>query len=146
MLSITEATVGMATPFTQVIEVILEEVDPETGETTSTPAETVPVVTASFSDPGVVITSEVGKVTISGLYRSIIVTSWTYLDLEGNITTSNMAPELGTFNMITKVDSPASLTEVCIYTIEGETFTHTVDLGSYSGIATTLKSLLATVS
>jgi len=146
MLSITEATVGMATPFTQVIDVLVEEVDPETGETTLVPSETAPVVTASFSDVGVVITPEVGKVTISGLYRQIIVTSWTYFDLEGKAITSNMAPEIGTFKMITKVDSPANLKEVCTYTIEGETFTHTVDLGSYSGIANTLKSLLATVS
>lgn len=146
MLSITEATVGMATPFTQVIEVQTETVDPETGETVTEPSETAPVVTASFTDVGVVITPEVGKVTISGLYRQIIVTSWTYIDLDEKIVTTDMAPEIGTFKMITKVDSPANLKETCIYTIDGETFTHTVDLGSYTGIANTLKSLLATVS
>ena len=146
MLSVTEATVGMATPFTQVIEVQTEEVDPTTGETTLVPSTTVPTVTSSFNDVGVVITREIGKVTLSGLYRQIIVTSWTYINLTGQIVTTNMAPELGTFKMITKVDSPANLKETCIYTIDGETFTHTVDLGSYTGIADTLKSLLATVS
>ena len=146
MLSVTTATVGMATPFTQVIDVLVETVDELTGETTLTPSDAVPVVTASYVDPGVVVSAEVGRVTISGLYRSIIVTSWTYIDLNKSIVTTNMAPELGTFTMITKVDSPARLTEDCTYTIGGESFVHTVDLVSYSGIADTLKSLLATVS
>jgi len=146
MLSVTEATVGMATPFTQVIDVLVETVDELTGETVMVPSETAPIVTASYIDPGVVITPEIGKVTISGLYRSIIVTSWTYIDLNKAIVTTNMAPELGTFKMITKVDSPANLKEVCTYTIDGDAFVHTVDLVSYSGIADTLKSLLATVS
>lgn len=146
MLTVTEATVGMATPFTQVIEVQTETIDELTGETVLVPSETVPVVTASFTDPGVIVTPEIGKVTISGLYRQIIVTSWTYIDLNNTIVTEPMAPELGTFIMITKVDSPANLKEICTYTIDGESFVHTVDLVSYSGIATTLKSLLATVS
>lgn len=146
MLSVTTATVGMATPFTQVIDVLVETVDELTGETTLTPSDAVPVVTASYVDLGVVVSAEVGRVTISGLYRSIIVTSWTYIDLNKSIVTTNMAPELGTFTMITKVDSPARLTEDCTYTIGGESFVHTVDLVSYSGIADTLKSLLATVS
>jgi len=146
MLTVTEATVGMATPFTQVIDVQVETIDELTGETILVPSETVPTVTASYTDPGVVIATEVGKVTISGLYRSIIVTSWTYINLDKAIVTTNMAPELGTFTMITKVDSPANLKEVCTYSIDGESFVHTVDLGSYSGIANTLKSLLATVS
>lgn len=146
MLTVTAATVGMATPFTQVIEVQTETVDELTGETTLVPSETVPVVTTSFVDPGVVITPEVGKVTISGLYRKIIITTWTYIDLNKAIVTEQMAPEIGTFTMITKVDSPANLKEVCTYTIDGETFVHTVDLVSYSGVADTLKSLLATVS
>lgn len=146
MLTVTEATVGMATPFTQVIDVQDETIDELTGETILVPSETVPVVSASYTDPGVVITTEVGRVTISGLYRSIIVTSWTYIDLNKALVTTNMAPELGTFIMITKVDSPANLKEVCTYSIDGETFTHTVDLGSYTGIANTLKSLLATVA
>jgi hypothetical protein len=146
MLSVTAATVGMATPFTQVIDVLVETTDELTGETTTSPSGTVPVVTASYTDPGVVISTEPGKVTISGLYRSIIVTSWTYIDLNKALVTTNMAPEVGTFTMITQVDSPARLTEDCTYSIDGESFVHTVDLVSYSGIADTLKSLLATVS
>jgi len=145
MLSVTAATVGMATPFTQVIDVQVETIDELTGETIIGPSDTVPVVTASFTDPGVVITTEIGKVTISGLYRKIIVTSWTYINLTGTIVTEQMAPEVGTFKMITKVDSPANLKEICTYTIDGDSFIHTVDLGSYSSIGTTLKSLLATV-
>lgn len=145
MLTVTSATVGMATPFTQVIDVQVETIDELTGETILVPSETVPVVTASYTDPGVVITTEVGRVTISGLYRSIIVTSWTYLNLNKTLVTTNMAPEIGTFSMITKVDSPANLKETCTYTIDGESFVHTVDLVSYSGIANTLTSLLATV-
>jgi len=146
MLSVTAATVGMATPFTQVIDVLVETIDPLTGETVTGPSTTVPVVTASFIDPGVIIKPEIGKVTISGLYRKIIITSWTYINLSDSSVTEQLAPELGTFKMITKVDSPANLKEICTYTIDGETFTHTVDLGSYSGIADTLKTLLATVS
>jgi hypothetical protein len=146
MLSITAATVGMATPFTQVIEVLVETIDELTGETIIGPSTTIPVVTASFIDPGVVIATEIGKVTISGLYRKIIITSWTYINLSDTIVTEQLAPELGTFKMITKVDSPANLKEICTYTIDGEAFTHTVDLGSYTGIGNTLKTLLATVS
>lgn len=135
----------MATPFTQVINVLIETIDSMTGETVLIPSTTVPVVTASFTDPGVVITPTVGSVTISGLYRQIIVTSWTYLDLNKQLVTEQIAPEIGTFSMITKVDSPANLQEVCTYTIDGEAFVHTVDLVSYTGIADALKSLLATV-
>lgn len=145
MLSITAATVTFATPFTQEIDVTVDTTDPDTGETTQGPSTTVPVVTASFTDPGVVITKEIGKVTLSGMYRQIIVTPWQYIDLTGAIVTTQVTPALGTFKTITKVDSPSSLTATCVYTIDGETFTHTVTLGSYTVIANTLKSLLATV-
>jgi hypothetical protein len=145
MLSVTTGTVGFGTSFSQAIVVQTEVVDPVTGETTYEQSTTPPVVTASFTDPGVVITTSPGSVTISGLYRAIINTHWTYTALDGTTVTSVVAPAPGTFKLITKVDSPVNLKETCIYTIDGESFTHTVDLGSYSGIATTLKSLLATV-
>ena len=146
MLSTTTATVVFNTQFTQVVEVLSESVDPETGESSSTPSTSVPVVTSSFDDPGVTITPEAGKVTISGKYKKIIKTSWTYINTSGAIVTSDTAPDAGTYKMIVKVDSPANLKENCIYTIDGETFTHVVDLGSYTTIADQLKGLLAAVS
>jgi hypothetical protein len=145
MLSVTAATIAPATQFTLVITVTDESVDPTTGETTLSPSTSVPSVTASFTDPGIVITPAVGQVTISGMYKTIIQTNWTYLTLTGASVTSPQAPDLGTFKTITKVDSPANLTELCTYSIGSNTFTHTVDLVSYSGIGDLLKSLLATV-
>lgn len=146
MLSATTGTVTFGSSFTITIDVFSEEIDPETGETTTTPSETAPVVTKSFDDPGVTVTAEAGKVTIAGTYRKIIVTSWSYLDLAGTLKTTQVVPEIGTFSKITKVDSPAKLTETCVYTIDGETFTHTVDLGSYTVVANTLKELLKAVA
>lgn len=146
MLSITAATVAPSTQFTVVITVLSTTVDPTTGIETTGPSTTVPVVTASYTDPGVTIKPEIGQVTISGQYKTIIKTTWHYLDLNRVQVTSDAAPDTGKFSMITKVDSPANLKETCVYTIDGETFTHTVDLVSYSGIGTLLKSLLATVA
>ena len=144
MLSVTSATIAPATQFTLVITVSDVIIDPETGATSTSPSSSVPTVTASFADPGITIAPAVGQVTISGMYKTIIKTEWTYLTLAGASVTSPQAPDVGTFKTITKVDSPPSLTELCSYSIGGETFAHTVDLGSYSGIADLLKSLLAT--
>ena len=146
MLSVTSATVAPATQFTQVITVTVEGTDPTTGQPTTGPSDTVPTVTASFTDPGITITPAVGQVTISGMYKTIIKTNWTYLSLTGDSVTSTSAPDVGKFTTITKVDSPPNLSEVCTYTIGSETFTHTVNLGSYSGIGDLLKSLLATTA
>jgi hypothetical protein len=145
MLSITEADVVFGTQFTQIITVFAEETDPETGEVTNIPSTTVPVITKSFNDPGVTVILEVGQVTISGTYRSIIAISWEYIDLNDVVQSTNSTPTPGTFNKITKVDSPSNLTEDCIYTIDGETFTHHVSIPSYTVIADTLKTLLATI-
>ena len=144
VLSTTAETVGFYTTFTQTISVMTDGIDPETGEPTLIPSP-APVVVVSYVDPGVSVTTATGLVTIFGLYKNIIVTSWTYNDLTNNPVTIDTVPELGTFKMITKVDSPANLKELCLYTIDGVAFTHTVDLGSYSGIATTLISLLDSV-
>jgi hypothetical protein len=145
MLSVTAATIAPATQFTLVISVFNTSVDPDTGSMTSSPSTSVPSVTASFTDPGITITPAVGQVTISGMYKTIIQTTWTYLSLTGASVTSPQAPDVGTFKTITKVDSPPNLKEVCTYSIGSDTFAHTVDLGSYSGIGSLLKSLLATV-
>jgi len=134
ILGTTAATVGFNTVFTQSITVTTDGIpDPS------------PTVTRSYVDPGVNVITATGLVTISGLYTNIIVTSWTYNDLSNNSVTITSVPAAGTFKMITKVDSPAKLKELCVYTINGVTFTHTVDLGSYSGIATSLTSLLNSV-
>jgi len=146
MLSVTQADVVFATQFTQVITVFTQVTDPDTGLATDVPSTTPPVVTKSFDDPGVTVTTAVGQVTISGMYRKIIVTTWQYIDLNGVVQTTQVTPALGTFKMITKVDSPALLKQDCVYTIDGETFTHHVSLPSYTIVANTLKSLLATVS
>ena len=92
-----------------------------------------------------ILTKAIGKVTISGMYKKIIVTTWQYIGQSGEIASSEIVPDIGTFQKITKVDSPANLTEVCTYTIDGESFAHSVSLPSYTVIADTLKSLLATV-
>lgn len=145
MISITQATVPFASQFTQVITVYSTIVD-ETGTETQVQSTTVPVITKSFDDPGVTVTATAGQVTISGMYRKIIVTNWQYINKQGAIVQSQVTPALGSYRMITKVDSPSKLKETCVYTIDGETFTHTVDMGSYTVVANTLKSLLAAVS
>jgi hypothetical protein len=149
MISPTSGTVTFGVPFTVTISVFSESesIDPQTGlpVTTDTPSTTVPVVTASFNDPGVTITPSVGQVVISGTYQTILHISWSYIDLNGQQVTQPQAPTVGTFKTIFKVDSPPNLTETCTYTIDGTPFVHTVTLGSYSNIANTLKSLMATV-
>ena len=145
MLSSTTGSVTFATQFTQEITVFSEEVDSITGETVQVPSTTVPVVTASFTDPGVTITPEIGKVTISGMYREIIVTNWQYISTSGAIITSPSVPTIGTFKKILKVDSPTRMSETCTYSINSENYVHTVTLSSYTEIADALKSLLAAV-
>lgn len=137
MLSTTAATVVFATQFTQTINVSIDE---------ETPSTTIPVVTRDYVDPGVTISKAAGTVTISGSYNKIIPVIWYYIDLTGQQQTTDTTPTPGTFRAIFRVDSPASLTANCIYTIDGETFTHTVSMSSYDQIATNLRSLLETVS
>lgn len=151
MLSVTSATVVFGDEFTQVIDV-LPDTPPEgeggsgepPAEPPPTPPQTIPIVTASYTDPGVTIKTELAKVTISGKYTTIIKTHWEWLDLTGASVSGSSAPAQGTFKKITKVDSPANLKETCVYTIDGATFTHTVDLVSYDKIGNLLKSLIAT--
>lgn len=149
MLTPASGSVTFNEPFSVTITVTTEEstTDPTTGETTtgSIPSTEIPTVTASFTDPGVTITKGPGTVTISGKYTSIIPINWTYLNTSGQTVTSTVAPAVGTFFKITKVDSPPMLTATCTYTIGSEPFVHTVSLGSYSTIANQLKSLLATI-
>jgi hypothetical protein len=152
MLDITAATVVFGDEFTQVINVV-PDTPPDTGggsgdppaDPPLAPPQTIPIVTASVTDPGVTIKAELAKVTISGKYTTIIKTHWEWLDTTGAQQSGSSAPPTGTFKKITKVDSPTNLKETCIYTIDGATFTHTVDLVSFDKIGNLLKSLLATV-
>jgi hypothetical protein len=137
MLSVTQSTVVFGTQFTLNIDVSVDE---------ETPSTTIPVVSKSYTDPGVTVSKTVGRVIISGSYNKIIPVIWHYIDLTGQQQTTDSTPTPGTFRAIFKVESPSSLTANCIYTIDGETFTHTVSMPNYDQIAINLKSLLATVS
>jgi hypothetical protein len=162
MLDITAATVVFGDEFTQVINIV-PDTPPEGGGSGDPPPDPppapapviLPVVTASVTDAGVTVKPELiytgniataAKVTISGKYTTIIKTNWEWLDNTGAQKSGSSAPPTGTFKKITKVDSPANLKETCIYTIDGLTFTHTVDLVSFDKIGNLLKSLVATVA
>jgi hypothetical protein len=141
-MSLTPAsgTITFATPFTTTITVGTDD-----GMGTITPSTTVPVVTASPVDPGVTITTSPGTVVLSGSYTSVIPVTWHWLDDNMLQKSGPAAPAVGTFKKITGVDSPTSLSATCTYTIDGESFVHTVSIPSFSTIADILKSLLASV-
>jgi hypothetical protein len=161
MLDITAATVVFGDEFTQVINIV-PDTPPDGGSSGDPPPDPppapapviLPVVTASVTDAGVTVKPELiytgnvataAKVTISGKYTTIIKINWEWLDIAGATASGPSAPAVGTFKKITKVDSPPNLKETCIYTIDGLTFTHTVDLVSYDKIGNLLKSLAATI-
>jgi hypothetical protein len=104
-------------------------------------------VTPDFVDPGIIIETDLGKVTIRGKYRAIIPTTWYWLDKNRVAHSSTEAPDVGTYEKITQVDSPPTLTKNCTYTIVSsagaEQFVHTVTIVSYSNVANKLKTLLA---
>ena len=102
-------------------------------------------VTADFVDPGVTITINTDTVILAGAYNSIIPITWGWIDNNRTNQTGKTAPAVGTYEKITKVDSPPLLTKVCTYTINGEggTFAHTVSLGSYDVIVGQLTTALA---
>lgn len=101
-------------------------------------------VTADFVDPGVTVTINTDTVIISGAYNSIIPVTWGWIDNNRTNQTDKTAPALGTYEKITKVDSPSFLTKVCNYTInETDTFAHTVSLSSYDVIVSQLTTALA---
>ena len=151
MLTPSTATVVFNTTFTQTITVstseTVEGVDPETGEPTSevitTPSTTVPVVIASFTDPGVTITTAPGSVTLSGKYTSILPVTWKWLDLNNVQQTGKEPPADGEYNKIFQMDSPSNLTEDCTYTIDGESFVHTVTLVTYDTLRDTMLAKIA---
>lgn len=139
MLDTTTGSVNFQTPFEVTLTVTVDGV---------TPITDIPAVTADFEDPGVqVIVSNNGNITIKGSYKSIIPVSWEWIDLERKTQTGKVVPEAGTYEKITKVESPSLLSKSCVYTIVSEagtdTFTHTVSLSSWSVIADTLTTALA---
>ena len=139
MLSIVNETVLFSNTFTTTINVLVTDAN---GENTTT-SLTIPSVSISFIDPGVNVSVSTGTVNIYGAYTTILPTKWTYLDVNSNMISSLVPPSVGQYSKIVQVDSPPMLTQNCIYTIDGEQFTHTVTLGSYTQIANKLKELLA---
>lgn len=146
MITVTEATVNFTATFSQAITVLETVVDPVTGEETTVTSTEPPIVIPSFDDPGITITTAPGTVVISGSYITILPTQWSWLDNSGITVTGLEPPKLGTYQTITKVDSPSSRTATCTYTIGSDSFVHTVVLPSYTPIADKLKSLLQAVS
>lgn len=130
--------------FTQVISVVTS-VGTDTSSTVV--VSDIPVVTPDFVDPGVTVTTDVGQFTISGAYQSIIPITWYWKDLNDQLQTGTSVPAVGTYEKIVQVDSPASLTTVCNYTVVSsagtDVFSHTVTLGSYDKIKTALAAALA---
>ena len=114
---------------------------------TDTGVSTISTVTASYYDPGVSITISSGTLTLSGSYQSIIPITWYWKDLNDQLQSGTTAPAVGSYEKIVQVDSPASLTTDCIYTVVSgsgsDTFTHTVSLISFDKIKTALTSALA---
>lgn len=151
MLTPSAATVVYNTEFTITVTIstveTVEGTDPETGEPTSTPVETpsteVPVVTRSFNDPGVTVTPGAGSVTISGKYTAILPVTWKWLDLSGAQKSGDQPPAPGTYYKLFQMDSPPKLSEDCVYTIGGETFTHTVTLVTYDTLKNKMLELIA---
>jgi hypothetical protein len=103
-------------------------------------------VIPDFVDPGIIIETDLGQVTIRGKYRSIIPTTWHWLDNTRSQQSGTEVPAVGTYEKITQVDSPPTLTKNCTYTIVSSTgaeqFVHTVTIVSYSRIADKLTILL----
>lgn len=130
--------------FTQVISVVTF-VGTDTSSTVV--ISDTPVVSASFNDPGVSVTTDPGQVTISGAYLVIIPITWYWKDLTDQLQSGRSVPPVGSYEKIVQVDSPLSLTETCYYTITSsagvDTFAHVVSLGSYSKIKEALTAALA---
>lgn len=137
MLTPASETVFFLSTFTTVIAVTAG---------TDTAVTSISTVTASFNDPGVTVAISGTNVVLSGTYNSILPITWYWKDLTDTLKSARAAPAVGTFDKIVKLDSPATLSQDCIYTIVSDagsdTFTHTVQ-SNYDSLATELKSLLA---
>lgn len=130
--------------FTQVISVVTS-VGTDTSSTVV--ISDVPIVSSSFNDPGVTVTTGPGQTTISGSYQAIIPITWYWKDLNDQLQSGTSAPSAGSYEKIVQVISPENLTETCYYTITSsagvDTFAHVVSLGSYSKIKEALDTALA---
>lgn len=144
MITPSSNSVVLSTPFTLTISVSVSD-----GMEGSTPVTDVPTVISSLNDPGVTVTTAPGSVTIAGAYVAALPTKWHWLDFSMTEHTTDVPPTVGKFSKVTGVDSPSVLTKDVTYTITSsageDTFTQTVSLGSFSNIATVLKTLLASV-
>lgn len=114
---------------------------------TDTAVTSISTVTASYYDPGVTISINSNSVTLSGAYQSIIPITWYWKDLKDQLQSGPTVPAAGTYEKIVQVDSPATLSTNCLYTVVSDagsdTFTHEVSLISYDKIKTALTSALA---
>jgi hypothetical protein len=143
-------TVQFGTAFSTTIVVSTSDttIDPDTGlpVTTDTPVTDLPTVTASFVDPGVVVSVGSGTVTLSGTYVSIIPITWHWLDLNNQPLSGTVPPAPETYSKIVQVDSPGFLSKDCNYTITtsggSDVFAHTVKLSSWTIISDKLQTLL----
>ena len=106
------------------------------------PLPVEPEVSVVEKDPGIIITKNDGSATISGKYTAILKTTWTWLDNNFVSHTTDYAPLEGTYSKITAVSTPPVVQKDCIYTINGETFTHTVTIITYDRLKDEMKALL----
>jgi hypothetical protein len=125
-----------------------------TNTSSGTTIVSAPVVSASFVDPGIVITSDIsGLVTISGMYKTIIPIGYTWRDNSFNLKTGTTAPNAGEYQKFIKIDSPASTSADCTYTITTaydsgtitDTYVDHVIVDSFTKVADILTGLLAGV-
>jgi hypothetical protein len=68
---------------------------------------------------------------------------WKWLDLSNSQQSGTTPPAEGTYNKIFQLDSPPSLTEICTYSIDGDSFVHTVTLVTYDTLRDTLLAKVA---
>lgn len=128
MLVPSSATQTFQVPFSITVQVMTAGGD----ENPPGPSTSVPTVTRSFTDIGVTVTPSLGQVVIAGTYKTILTTTWQWLNNAGTLVTDVVPPSPGEYTKIVKMDAPADLTKDCVYTIDGSSFTHTVSLVTYT--------------
>ena len=107
------------------------------------PLPAKPDFSMPYRDPGITVTASDGSVTISGKYTEILKTTWTWLDKDYVSHTTSYAPKEGEYSKITAMETPPMVQKDCIYTINGETFTHTVTIITYDRLKDEMTALLA---
>lgn len=145
MLTPTSATQVFLEEFSLTISISTPGAEGAEGEPPAPPepSTSVPTVTKSFDDPGVTVTTAAGEVTISGKYTTILQTTWKWLDLDGNEVVDTVPPEEGKYTKLFQMDAPPNLTKDCVYSIDGEDFTHTVTIVTYDTLRDKMLDLIA---